>query len=114
MLIFNIYCAVTSAFTALCPSHFYQGECCVVLFAVTYSGTGWTPRCCCWPASRDDHCRAGHTSHSGPPLCGEYTGTCQAPGKHIRYKYLLSERSYDSEVWSVKKKIKLSESRFYI
>ncbi len=54
-----------------------------VLLVVTYSGMGWTPRCCCWQASRDDHCRAGHTSHSDGLLCSVYIDTYQTPGRHI-------------------------------
>lgn len=54
-----------------------------ILLVVTHSGIGWAPRCSRWQASRDDHCRAGHTSHSDPRLCGEYTDTYQAPGRHI-------------------------------
>lgn len=49
---------------------------------VTYSGMSWTLRCYHWLASRDDHCRVGHTSHSGPLLCGEYTDTYQTPATY--------------------------------
>ncbi|TNN49663.1 hypothetical protein EYF80_040113 [Liparis tanakae] len=51
-----------------------------VPLSATHCGTARPPRCCRWPASRGGRCRAGRTSHSGPPPCGEHSGTYRAPG----------------------------------
>lgn len=49
---------------------------------LTYSGMGLALHCCRWLASRDGHCRVGHTSRSVLLLCCEHTHTYQAPARH--------------------------------